>query len=148
MTAATETQAPAPAGARLGRRAWIAIIAAAAVAVGMIVTLAVLLAGQGSQIAALRGDVATANRIAATAQTQAKTAQAKADAASSAAQAAGKTRPAADNANLGVCVSVDYGQAGYVQSTVITSPTVSAGGAVSCQVGSFTPVTPQKMPAG
>jgi hypothetical protein len=138
MTAATETQAPAPAGARLGRRAWIAIIAAAAVAVGMIVTLAVL----GSQIAALRGDVA------ATAQTQAKTAQAKADAASSAAQAAGKTRSAADNANLGVCVSVDYGQAGYVQSTVITSPTVSAGGAVSCQVGSFTPVTPQKMPAG
>jgi len=144
MTAATETQAPAPAGARLGRRAWIAIIAAAAVAVGMIVTLAVL----GSQIAALRGDVATANRIAATAQTQAKTAQAKADAASSAAQAAGKTRSAADNADLGVCVSVDYGQAGYVQSTVITSPTVSAGGAVSCQVGSFTPVTPQKMPAG
>ena len=110
----------------------------------MIVTLTVL----GSQIAALRGDVATANRIATAAQTQAKTAQAKADAASSAAQAAGKTRSAADNANLGVCVSVDYGQAGYVQSTVITSPTVSAGGAVSCQVGSFTPVTPQKMPAG
>ena len=79
------------------------------------------------------------------AQGAAATAQHKADAASSAAAAVGRTQAAATDANLGVCVS--YGN-GMGDQTVVTAPIKSAGGAVSCYSGTFTPVSPQKTPAG
>ena len=108
----------------------------ALIAVAAIAFLAVLTAGQSGQFAALGGDVAAAQHAASTAEQQAK-------AASSAVAQAGKTQAAADNANLGVCVDVTYGSAGYVQSMSVTSPVKSKGGAVSCYAGTFTPVTPQ-----
>lgn len=115
----------------------LAVLAAAAIAV-----MAFTLAGQSAQIGALRTSVASATSAAAGAQH-------KADQASTAATAAGKTQAAADNANLGVCVSTTYDSgngASWVSGVTITSPVKSPGGAVSCYSGTFTPVTPQKAP--
>jgi hypothetical protein len=136
VTATTTTpEAPTAGAARrwvTGRLALIAVLAA-----GLAATLAVLLltvTDQSSQITALRGQIASAQRAAATA-------QAKADAASSAAAQVGKTQAAATNANLGVCVSYTDGYPN--NQTVVTSPIRAAGGAVSCYSGTFTPVSPQ-----
>jgi hypothetical protein len=137
----TTPQAAAPGRNRVG---WIAAAVLAGAVLAVITVLAVMLAGQGSQIAALRGAVTAASQAAATAQHQAA-------AATSAATAAGKTRSAADNANLGVCVSTSYGAGSsvtYVSGVTLTSPAVAPGGAVSCSYGQFVPVTPQKAAPG
>jgi uncharacterized protein with PIN domain len=139
MSAATETQAPAEPGRRAPRWGVIAAITAAAcVAAAVIALLAVTLASQAGQLGTLRTQVGRA-------QAAATAAQHRADQASSAAAAAGKTQADATNANLGVCVS--YGN-GYAGQTVVSSPVKSPGGAVSCYSGTFTPVSPQKTPAG
>jgi hypothetical protein len=126
-TTTTTPQVP-PATERPGRRPWIIVVAIAVTAAvaAAIITLAMLVSSQGSQISTLRSQVASA--------------QSQAAAASSAAQQAGKTQAAASNANLGVCVS--YGD-GVGDQTVVTSPVKSASGAVSCYSGTFTPVSPQ-----
>jgi hypothetical protein len=138
-TPTTETPAATAAG-RPGRAWRIAAAPAAGLMLAVVAVLAVMLAGQSGQIGALRTQVAGAT-------TAAANAQHRADQASTPAQAAGKTQAAADNANLGVCVS--YGN-GLGQQTVVTSPIKSPGGAVSCYSGTFTPVSPQAQtpPAG
>jgi type VI protein secretion system component VasK len=138
MSTATETTtAPAPAPSRRTGRIIAAALAAAAVIA--LAVLAFLAAGQSSQIGALNARV---GQLAG----QAQAAQSQAAAAKAAATAAGSTRSAADNANLGVCVSTNYSYSSvtYVSGVSITSPQVSAGGAVSCPAGTFTPVSPQK----
>ena len=140
MTATATGTTPQAAAPGRNRAGWIAAAVLAGAVLAVITVLAVMLAGQGSQIAALRG----ASQAAATAQHQAA-------AATSAATVAGKTRSAADNANLGVCVSTSYGAGSsvtYVSGVTLTSPAVAPGGAVSCPYGQFVPVTPQKAAPG
>ena len=107
MTATATGTTPQAAAPGRNRAGWIAAAVLAGAVLAVITVLAVMLAGQGSQIAALRGAVTAASQAAATAQHQAATA-------TSAATAAGKTRSAADNANLGVCVSYGNGYAGHL----------------------------------
>ena len=140
MTATATGTTPQAAAPGRNRAGWIAAAVLAGAVLAVITVLAVMLAGQGSQIAALRGAVTAASQAAATAQHQA-----------AAATAAGKTRSAADNANLGVCVSTSYGAGSsvtYVSGVTLTSPAVAPGGAVSCPYGQFVPVTPQKAAPG
>ena len=131
MTATATGTTPQAAAPGRNRAGWIAAAVLAGAVLAVITALAVMLAGQGSQIAALRGAVTAASQAAAT--------------------AAGKTRSAADNANLGVCVSTSYGAGSsvtYVSGVTLTSPAVASGGAVSCSYGQFVPVTPQKAAPG
>lgn len=139
-TATPQTTAGTPGRWSPGR---ITALVLAALAAAAIAVMAFTLAGQSAQIGALRTAVTSAS-------TAAAGAQHKADQATTAATAAGKTQAAADNANLGVCVSTTYDSgngASWVSGVTVTSPVKSAGGAVSCYSGTFTPVTPQKAPA-
>jgi hypothetical protein len=144
-TSAAEATTPVPAVIPgLSGRARLLLAAGIAAAVAAIAALAVLLSGQSGQISRLAQANAAQSRQISQLSGQAQAAQK----AAAAAQAAGKTQADATNANLGVCVSVNYGEVGYVNGVTVLSPTRSPGGAVSCQIGTFTPVAPQKAPGG